>query len=218
VTSPARYGRPPATTHAAIERAAFQLFEEHGFEATTIDDIATAVGVGRRTLFRYYPSKNDILWGQFDDGLRGFAATFDATPHDVPVADAIRDAIIAFNDFPESALPQHRQRMQLLLRTPALLAHSELRYAAWRKVVADFVARRHHISADDLLPALAGRVALSIALTAYEQWLADDGRNLSQLIRAASAGITETFASLPGSLPSTRRRAPGDGRLPSVKR
>ena len=46
-----------------------QQFEERGFEMTTMDDIAAAVGVGRRTLFRYYPSKNDILWGQFDDSL-----------------------------------------------------------------------------------------------------------------------------------------------------
>lgn len=53
-------GRPEATSHAAIEEAAFALFAERGFEATTIDDIARAVGVSRRTLFRYYPSKNDI--------------------------------------------------------------------------------------------------------------------------------------------------------------
>src|SRR5215213_2120704 len=65
-------GRPPATTHAAIERTAFALFERQGFEATTLDDIAAALGVGRRTLFRYYPSKNDILWGRFDASLRHF--------------------------------------------------------------------------------------------------------------------------------------------------
>jgi AcrR family transcriptional regulator len=62
-------GRPPATSHAEIEAAAFALFAQKGFDATTMEDIATAVGVGRRTLFRYFPSKNDIPWGQFDDSL-----------------------------------------------------------------------------------------------------------------------------------------------------
>jgi mycofactocin system transcriptional regulator len=176
------------TSHSAIEEAAFALFEERGFEATTMDDIAGALGVGRRTLFRYYPSKNDILWGRFDEGLRGFAETFAAIPEDVPLAEAIREAIVAFNHLDDAAVPQHRRRMRLLLGTPALLAHSELRYAAWRGVVADFVARRLTLAPDDLLPTLAGRVALSVALTAYEQWLEGDG-SLANLIREASDGL-----------------------------
>jgi mycofactocin system transcriptional regulator len=187
VTSRAAYGRPPATSHVVIEQAAFSLFDEHGFEATTMEDIAAAVGVGRRTLFRYYPSKNDILWGQFDEGLRGFVKTFAAIPDDVPIAEAVTEAIVAFNTLDETAIPQHRQRMRLLLGTPALLAHSELRYAAWRAVVADYVARRLTLSPHDLVPSLAGRIALSIALSAYEQWLDDERAQLADLIRDAGA-------------------------------
>lgn len=179
-------GRPPATTHAAIEEAAFTLFEVGGFEATTMDDIAAAVGAGRRTLFRYYPSKNDILWGQFDESLRRFTATFDAVPADVPLFEAIRKAVIDFNSFPSAAVPQHRRRMRLLLHTPALLAHSELRYAAWRHVVAAFVAARLGRQPSDLTPALAGRVALAMALTAYEQWLVDEDHPLTECISDAA--------------------------------
>jgi mycofactocin system transcriptional regulator len=182
------------TSHAAIEQAAFRLFEEHGFEATTMDDIADAVGVGRRTLFRYYPSKNDILWGQFDDGLRSFAETFAAMPEHLSLAEAVTEAIVAFNALDEAAIPQHRQRMRLLLGTPALLAHSELRYAAWRGVVADFVARRLGVPTDALVPSLAGRVALAIAVSAYEQWLADESAELGNLIRDAGAGLAGSLA------------------------
>lgn len=186
-------GRPPATSHAAIEEAAFALFEERGFEATTMDDIAAAVGVGRRTLFRYYPSKNDILWGQFDDGLRAFEEYFDGIADEVPLAAAIRDAIIAFNEIDEAAIAQHRRRMRRLLQTPALLAHSELRYSAWRAVVARFVARRRGEQADDLLPALAGRVALAIALSAYEEWLAREDLSLAELLAEAAQGVPDLF-------------------------
>src|SRR3546814_15016183 len=62
-------GRPEATSHAEIEQVAFRLFAEHGFDGTTLSAIAEGVGVGRRTLFRYYASKNDIPWGQFDRTL-----------------------------------------------------------------------------------------------------------------------------------------------------
>jgi TetR/AcrR family transcriptional regulator, regulator of mycofactocin system len=187
-------GRPPATTHAAIERAAFTLIERRGFDATTMDDIAAEVGVGRRTLFRYYASKNDILWGQFDESLGSFAATFRDFPADISIGRAIREAIISFNRLDDAAIAQHRQRMTLLLGTPQLLGHSELRYAAWRAVVADFVADRLGSAPTDLLPALAGRAALAVALTAYEQWLAhDDGPALEELLVEAGAGLTALF-------------------------
>ena len=195
VSSSARVaGRPPVTTHAAIEQAAFALIERRGFDATTMDDIAAEVGVGRRTLFRYYASKNDILWGQFDESLHTFAATFHDLPADVAIGPAIREAIIVFNRWDEAAIPQHRQRMSLLLGTPQLLGHSELRYAAWRAVVADFVADRIDAAPTDLLPALAGRAALAVALTAYEQWLAhDDGPALEELLAEAGRGLTALF-------------------------
>jgi mycofactocin system transcriptional regulator len=182
------------TSHAAIEEAAFTLFEGKGFDATTMDDIAAAVGVGRRTLFRYYPSKNDILWGQFDESLRAFEMCFVATPDDVPPATAIENALIEFNTFDDAVVPQHRRRMRLLLETPALLAHSELRYAAWRGVVAKFVAARRGEAPTDLVPSLAGRVSLAIALTAYEQWLARPDASLQHLIIEASEGLAAIFA------------------------
>lgn len=183
-------GRPPATTHVAIERTAFGLFERQGFEATTMDDIAAALGVGRRTLFRYYPSKNDILWGQFDDSLRHFEEFFDAVSPDVPVFEAVRRAILDFNGLDPDAVPQHRQRMRLLLTTPALLGHSELRYAAWRAVVARYVARRTGLEPTDLMPATAGRVSLALSLSAYEQWLRDEGTSLHELLAASFSGLS----------------------------
>ncbi len=184
-------GRPPATTHVAIEQAAFALFERQGFDATTMDDIAAALGVGRRTLFRYYPSKNDILWGRFDDSLRHFEEYFDALPPEVPVLYAIRSAILDFNTLDPGAVPQHRQRMRFLLTTPALLGHSELRYAAWRAVVARYVARRTGQKPTDLVPATAGRVSLALSLSAYEQWLRDADVPLAELLAASFTALGE---------------------------
>jgi TetR/AcrR family transcriptional regulator, regulator of mycofactocin system len=178
-------GRPPATTHAAIEEAAFSLFEQQGFEATTLDDIAAALGIGRRTLFRYYPSKNDILWGQFDDSLRHFEEFLDAVPAEATVFEAIRRAIHHFNALDPSAVAQHRQRMRFLLTTPALLAHSELRYTAWRDVIARYVAKRTGLGPSDLLPVTAGRVSLALSLSAYEKWLDEEDASFPDLLDAS---------------------------------
>ena len=86
-------------------------------------------------------------------------------------------------------MPAHRQRMSLILHVPALQAHSTLRYADWRNVVARFAARRLEQPADALLPQLVGHLALGAAVTAYEQWLADESADLPAL-------LTEAFGAL----------------------
>jgi mycofactocin system transcriptional regulator len=182
-------GRPEATSHAAIEQAAFRLFAEHGFDATTLDAIAAQVGVGRRTLFRYYSSKNDIPWGQFDRTLDGFRKILDAMPADIPQHEAVHRGVLAFNDFPDDAEPPHLERMRLILETPALQAHSVLRYGEWRAVIADYVARRLDLAPDDLVPRTVGQVSLAIALSAYEQWLASPDDSLRDLLDAAMNGL-----------------------------
>jgi mycofactocin system transcriptional regulator len=175
-------GRRAVTDHGSIEHAAFALFEEQGFEETTMEQIAEAVGVGRRTLFRYFPSKNDIPWGQFDQSLRDFAAQLANVPTGVPVFEAVHQCVVAFNSFDEEALPQHRIRMRLILETPTLQAHSALRYAAWRGVIEDYVARRLDMESDSLLPRLAGHISLALAVSSYEQWLLKPDSDLPSIL------------------------------------
>ena len=184
-------GRPEVTSHGAIEQAAFRLFGDSGFEATTLDAIAAEVGVGRRTLFRYYASKNDIPWGQFDRTLDGFRKILDAMPADLPLHEAVHRGVLAFNDFPEDAEPPHRDRMRLILETPALLAHSVLRYAEWRAVIAEFVAARLDLEPDGLLPRMVGHISLALALSAYEQWLDTPDASLPELLDSAMAMLVQ---------------------------
>ncbi len=180
-----RQGRPVVTTHAAIEQAAFRLFAERGFEGTTLDAIADEVGVGRRTLFRYYRSKNDIPWGRFDLTLARFRHLLADAPADEPLWRGVHRAVRAFNEFPPAADPTHVDRMRLILRTPALQAHSVLRYAEWRQVIAEHVAARTGTRPGDLLPQTVGQVSLALALAAYDVWLDDPARSLPDLVDAA---------------------------------
>jgi TetR/AcrR family transcriptional regulator, regulator of mycofactocin system len=171
------------------------LFSERGFDATTVDDIAAGAGIGRRTFFRYFSSKNDVVWGRFAEGLVEFRSALDATPVDVGLSDALRRAIVAFNALPPGQVQMHRQRMTLILNVSSLQAHSTLMYAEWRTVVARFVAARTGEPADGLLPRLAGHLMLGAAVSAYEQWLADDGSDLPQLLDIAVARATLSLVS-----------------------
>lgn len=187
-------GRPEATTPSAIERVAFELFAQQGFERTTLQAIADAVGVGRRTLFRYYGSKNDIPWGQFEQTLTRFRQLLADMPEDMPVADAVHQGVMEFNRFGPGAAPTHRERMSLILDTPALQAHSMLKYADWRAVIAEFVAERLGMRPDDLRPRVVAHVSLALSLSAYEAWLADPSAELIDLLDASMGQLREHLA------------------------
>lgn len=170
------------TSHAAIESAAFALFAAKGFDHTTVDEIADAAGIGRRTLFRYFSSKYDIPWGQFDASLLSFRDTLDAMPPDLPLWEAVHRGVVSFNTLDPAHVDQHRQRMRLILGTPGLQAHSFLMYQRWRQVIMDFVARRCGLEPDDPLPVAVGHVSLAMALAAYDRWLSSSELGLEAVL------------------------------------
>ncbi|MFF1877895.1 mycofactocin system transcriptional regulator [Leifsonia sp. NPDC058230] len=180
-----RSGRQPSTTRAELSHIALQLFIERGFDETTVDDIAAAAGIGRRTLFRYFASKNDLPWGDFDGILATMREFLRNVPRERSLVDALHGAVIEFNRFPAEESPFHRERMELLLNVPALVAHSTLRYASWRQVVAEYAAERLGLPEDSLEPQAIAWTYLGVCLSAYEQWLRRDDAELLPLLDAS---------------------------------
>ena len=188
-----RLGRRRSTTQGHIAEVALELFATYGFAEVSVDDVAVAAGIARRTLFRYYPSKNAIPWGDFDSHLQHFAALLERSDPGLPLRDALRSALLEFNTFDASEAARHRQRMRVILQTAELQAYSMTMYAGWRDVVAAFVARRMGCGAGDLVPQTYAWLMLGVALAAYEHWLADDSVELRQALSkafdAAAAGL-----------------------------
>ncbi len=185
-----KQGRPTVTTREELEVVALQLFATRGFDATTVDDVADAAGIGRRTFFRYFASKNDLLWGDWDGALAMFGTQLAELPADQPLIEGLTQAVLAFNRFPDGAEPQHRTRMAMVLHTPALQAHSTLRYAGWRTVVAEHVAARTGDDPSDFGPQLLAHQVLASCVAAYEQWLADSGSELHALLATAVRSLS----------------------------
>ena len=185
-------GRPPSTSRESVEATALALFAARGFEQTTVEDIAAELGVGRRTVFRYFPSKNDIVWGEFDRVLERLRDELDGQGEDVAMIDALAAAAVASNRYPAEQLPELRTRMTLITTVPALQAHSSLRYADWRRVIAEYVAQRRGERPEDLVPQTVAFAALGASMAAFSVWVAEDG-DLESRLRDAYAALGAGF-------------------------
>jgi TetR/AcrR family transcriptional regulator, regulator of mycofactocin system len=194
-----RVGRRRSTTPNDISDIAIDLFVSRGFTEVSVDDVAQAAGISRRTVFRYYASKNAIPWGDFDTHLGHLRDLLDAVDSGTPLRDALRAALLTFNTFDECESARHRQRMRVILETAELQAYSMTMYAGWRDVVGSFVARRVSAKTTDLLPQTVAWTLLGVALSAYEHWLSDESVSLPDALGNAfdvvGAGLDSLDAS-----------------------
>lgn len=149
-----------------------RMFDDRGFEAVTMDDIADAGGVSRRTLFRYFPSKNDLVWGGTEEALERLNAGLEQTSPGEPLFDAIRRAYTAAMTFPPDAIEVTRRRLLLIRANPALWAYGMPRFAGIRQTLASFVAEREGIETTGLRAQLAVDVVISVASRALTWWAA----------------------------------------------
>lgn len=111
--------RKKARTRADLQRHALRLFSEQGYAETTVDQIAAAAEVSRATFFRYFPSKEEVVFYDDVDPLmeRAFAGQPSGTPLLVAMRAALREAF-------ESLTPEKREleelRMELSRTVPEL--------------------------------------------------------------------------------------------------
>jgi mycofactocin system transcriptional regulator len=171
-------GRRPSTTREEVARVALDLFNRQGYDETTVDQIAAAVGVSRRTFFRYFESKRDVVWGEFDAELDRLGDQLRAASDDEPMMDVLRRAVVATNRFGAGELDELRIRIGLISSVPTLVAHSAVRYAEWCDVVARFAAGRVGGVPDDLAPQTVARAALGAATAAFTCWARHDTDDL----------------------------------------
>jgi mycofactocin system transcriptional regulator len=191
-------GRPPSTSRDEVARTALELFVQKGFEQTTLTDLARALSIGRRTLFRYFASKNDMVWGDFDwvlDRLRSSLA--DARPGE-GMMQTLGRAVVASNHYEGEALEELRMRMTLITTVPALQAHSMVRYMAWRGVVSEFIAGRLRQDPDDLIPLTVGHMALATSVAAFVRWVEHPQEDLQAHLRTGYSHLERAFEAVEG--------------------
>ncbi|MEO9246330.1 mycofactocin system transcriptional regulator [Citricoccus nitrophenolicus] len=208
-------GRPRATTHDELEAIGMDLFGRRGYENVSVQQIAEAAGVSRRTFFRYFPTKSDLPWGDFAQEVDRLRSTLALVPDQQPLMAALRRAVVEFNRVPAEAVEQHRARLGLILSEPELIARSLLKFQLWREVIAEFAGRRLGMPGSSFLPELIGEIALSAAVAAYREWIPHPSADLPTLIDTAFEAMTDLEGLEHGSAATLAQRiALPDGRSP----
>ena len=186
------WSRTRNAVYGEITKTAMELFLERGFDATTIDDIARAAGISRRSFFRYFGTKEDIVLG--DLAARGelIRQALEARPESETPWTALRNALHASKDAayePDAMLKVSK----MLYETPSLRARSIEKHLQWQSLLAPEVRRRLGADPADPLDVRADALVASVITcldVAGEAWTRCDGAvPLEDLFDAAADAV-----------------------------
>ena len=166
----AERGRPVSTDPDEIATIALELFDRHGYSATTMEQVAEAAGVSRSTLFRYFPNKADLLAKTQDAFVAEFLRDLAAQPADTPLIDAAMSANAA-------GLVRDRRGVKEMIRSvsdPEAFADAWRFYNRWQKIIVEFVASHRGVPADDFDAEVAGAAIWSAIWAANVVWAGSD--------------------------------------------
>lgn len=140
MTEPEKRSRKREETRKRLTRSAHRLFAEQGFDQTTVDEIATAAGLSRRTFFHYFQAKEDVVLSRFDDLAQAMVESIRTAPLEMPILQvASRTAMAALEQLDaEEALLLDRLKRD----TPALRMRDRGKYERLEHAIAGALADR----------------------------------------------------------------------------
>jgi len=176
-------GRWQPDARGRLEQAALTLYGEHGFDNTTVAEIAERAGLTKRTFFRYFADKREVLfWGAevleqlFVDGV--IAAPAPAAPLDA-VAAALDDIAPMFEERREFAA----RRQQIIAANPELQERELIKLASLSRAVAEALRRR---GVGDAAATLTAEAGITVFRVAFERWVGEGNqRSLQELMRSS---------------------------------
>ena len=157
-----------------LARETLRLLAEQGYEATTVEQVTDAVGVSRRTFFRYFQSKEDVIVQSVTEKEAEMAAVFAARPAGEDTSAALRSTLtpLATRVSDERTL---LKLIQLIITTPALHARFLVRQAQWKTDLATVLAQRTGLDPADMRLLLIVSLALATFHAALTRWAESDG-------------------------------------------
>jgi AcrR family transcriptional regulator len=200
--------RKKQRTREAIARAAHELFVERGYHATTLPDIAEAADVSTRTIFAYFPSKEDILFSDFPMMKETLAHALADRPDDEDALETVREFILSAHDAGTTDLDERLHRC--VARDETLRSHLRARLAQLEELIAPAIAKDLGAAENDLRPQV-----VAASLTAAFDVLFQRGEEATakpQSREEAAALIDPVITFLRGGLealkaPDSTRRA-----------
>ncbi|MEJ2865521.1 TetR/AcrR family transcriptional regulator [Actinomycetospora flava] len=174
-------------TRDAIVAAATRLFDEHGYDAVTVAQVAEAAEVGQRTLYRHFADKEDFLFGGDEEVAQVMAAAAASAPAGSTGPAILRHAVRAGAEVIEPDRATLARRARVIARTPALQARDGMKHARMQQLFVDELVRRGHPHDRARLTAGVGIACVTEALT---RWLeGPDGTTLDEALDAVEAEV-----------------------------
>lgn len=183
--SPRPTGRPRTIDPDAVSLVALRLFDHRGYDAVSMDDVAEAAGVSRRSLFRLFPNKAALVWGGLDEFVDRFTRALADRPADESADEALRAAYVDAAAFPDTTVEVTRHRLRVIGANPTLRAEGVGRSAGFTDDVVRFIADRDGLPSDDLSAFVRAHAFAAASSAALAWWAArDDGRPEDVVARA----------------------------------
>jgi AcrR family transcriptional regulator len=157
-----------------IEDTAIELFERHGFDATTIDQIAAGADISPRTFFSYFDSKDDVVLADYADRLDRIVGELDRRPPDEPIWTALRSSFAGAASDYEAEADRIARRFAIMAANPSVHARSLQLQAGWELTLGSHIAARLAVSPDDPDPGLLAAAALAVMRASLRYWLTID--------------------------------------------
>ncbi|NDJ87917.1 MULTISPECIES: TetR family transcriptional regulator [Mycolicibacter] len=194
----ARGDRSPRSEHAdrtrtALLEAALNLFSANGYDHTTTDEIAQSAGVSPRTFFRYFPTKESVLFFGEYDFTEAASRVFLAQPESVSDYEALLNSYALLAPGLKRIRKRIAQYREAVTSSLVLVGRETKNHEANAETIANVVAQRRGLPAPDDECRLLAAVGMLLVERAVNQWLATSGQALDDLIR-------QQFAALPAVL------------------
>ena len=181
----------------ALNAAALELFLTHGFEAVTVEEIAQAAGVSRRTFFRYYKSKEDVMVEHLDRDGERLLNELAARPLDEPPLLAIRNALIPAIEYGLQEPDLVRDVTQLLRETSALRRALMERRNRFEERIAALMIQRLGTRNEDNTPMLLAFLTRALNDTAFNAWYDHETDDISGLVDDLISRLCAIVADMP---------------------
>ncbi|MFP3464825.1 TetR family transcriptional regulator [Leifsonia sp. SIMBA_070] len=182
---PRRRGRPADVDPEQVALLALRHFGEHGYEQTTMDDIAELAGIGRRTLFRYFPSKPALVWGGIEPVVGPMHAVLEDAPAGWSVREVLAHAVTSALTLSPEAEEATRRRLALMGAHPSLIGFGLTGMSAHRGLLLGFLAGRLGVDADSLRAQVTTDAVSSTIFSALLWWAREDDGAPAPVVVAA---------------------------------
>ncbi|WP_426977271.1 TetR family transcriptional regulator [Pseudarthrobacter sp. O4] len=178
---------------AEVIEVAFRLFAEHGFDQTTVEQIAAEAGLSRTTFFRYFGTKEDVVLGRMAELGHDIATALDARPANEHPWLALRRAIDVVTQVDTENMDEAQKFMRLMSDACALRTHEWERTQGWQSILSPRLLRRLREQKTGADPRAAALAASAIAClnVATDSWMQAGGaRPLSELVDEAMGAVS----------------------------